>query len=246
MNSSRLDNLPVELIHHLLGYFSAHEIFHSLINVTSYIDAILITYGNYRVNFKAITRQHFDLVCRYLIPDQVISLTLSNNEDTPGLTDLFLSRFQIHQFTRLQALTLNEIGAEFWETIITQMVTLRNLRSFFYYPSNRDDPWVCNLSPNQVTELDKSMFNVYAPVLPRLFRLRLCHADFLNEVSFPYLRHLVLERCTIDLIKHISSAAPHLKSLNTSFSLDPLHTEMLHLPPQLNRLILRIQGKRSL
>ena len=243
MNTSRLDHLPVELAHHLLGYFSAHEIFYSFANVTSYIDAVLATYTNYRVNFKAISRNNFDLVCRYIIPDQVIALTLSDDEDTPGLIGLFLSQFQIHQFTRLQALTLFEIGPDFWTNIIAQIVSLKYLRSFLYYPSNRSEPWICNLSPNEVTQLDKSLFSVYAPILPQLSRLRLCHGDYLGSTLFPCLRHLVLERSTINLINHISSVAPHLKSLDTSFTFHSFQTESIHPLPQLNHLVLRVEGK---
>ena len=243
MSNCRLDRLPVELIHHLLSYFSAHEIFHSFIHVSSYIDAILLVYSNYRINFKSISRTNFDLICQHVVPDQVVALTLSNDENTPGLIDLFLSRFQVNEFTRLQSLRLFEIGADFWEIIITQMVELKHLRSFCFFPSNRGNSWVCNLPSNNLTELDKSLFERYAPVLPQLYQLRLCHGDYLNSVQFPCLRRLLVERSTTDLIQHISVVAPQLEWLETSFSDDVLPKELIRPLPRLNRLVLRIQRK---
>lgn len=243
MNNCQLDNLPVELIHHLLTYFSAHEIFYTFINVTSYINAVLAAYSNYRINCKAITRANFDLICQHIIPDQVIALTLSNDEDTPGLVDLFLSRFQIKQFTRLQSLRMIEIEADFWETIITQMVQLKDLQSFCYFPSNRSNRWICKLSADVVTQLDKSLFVTYAPLLPRLYKLRLCHGDYLDSIQFPHLHHLILERSSTDMIKYICSVAPQLKSLVTNLSDDELSKELIFPLPQLNRLILHIPSK---
>jgi hypothetical protein len=243
MSCCQLDHLPVELIHHLLSYFSAHEIFYSFINVTSYIDAVLLAYSNYKINFKSITKTNFHLICRHIMPDKVIALTLSDDEMTPGLIELFLSRFQINQFTRLQSLRLFEIGPDFWEIIMTKLVGLKNLRSFSYFPSNRIDPWICNLPPDDVTLLDKCLSDKYAPVLPQLYQLRLYHGDFLKSIQFPHLRHLVLDQSSVDIIKHICSVALELKSLDTRLSTNDLGTELIFPFPQLNRFILRLQSK---
>jgi hypothetical protein len=243
MNTCRLDNLPVELIHHLLSYFSANEIFYTFTNVTSYIDAVLLAYSNYKVNFKSITKTNFHLTCQHIIPDQVISLTLSDDEETPGLLQLFLSRFQINLFTRLQSLRLFDIGPDFWEIIITKLVELKNLRSFSFFPSNRSDSWVCKLPVNDLKLLDKNLADSYAPVLPRLYQLRLCHGDFLKSIQFPCLRHLVLERSSVDIIKYICSVAPELKSLDTCFLDKALTTQLIFSLPQLNRLVLQVHGK---
>lgn len=245
MSTSRLDDLPAELFHQLFGYFSAHEILHSFARLTSYIDSILVSYPHYRVNFKTISKSHFDLVCQQIKPDQVITLTLSSDEDTPGLIDEFLSRFQIRQFTRLQALKMIEIGADFWEVIITQMVTLKHLRSFQYYPSNRDNAWICKLSSNQVTELDQSLSNIYTPILPQLFELRLNHSDYLHSIQFPYLRRLTLERTNVDIIERIASAAPQLQSLDIVLSYQTSSTKLIPPMPRLRGLKLGVQGKNS-
>ena len=167
MSISQLDALPVELVHHLLNYFSAHEIFYTFHNVTSYIDAVLLNYADYRVNFKSISRTNFDLICQHIIPSHVIALTLSDNEMTPGLINLFLSRFQITQFTQLRSLTLIEIGLDFWENIVSELTALKYLQSFSVFRSKRTSRWVSNIPNDDETQLDnKDFFNSYAPMLP--------------------------------------------------------------------------------
>ena len=130
MNTSRLDDVPVELLHQLFNYFSAHEIFYSFVHLNSYIDAVLKTYTNYRINFKAISKSHFDLVCQHIRPDDVVALVLSDDDYTPGLIDLFLSRFQVDQFIHLQMLSLISIGLDLAKIIVPQLVHLKHLRTF--------------------------------------------------------------------------------------------------------------------
>ena len=243
MSTSQLDILPVELVHHLLNYFSAHEIFYTFHNVSSYIDAILLNYADYRINFKSISRRNFDLICQHIIPAQVISLTLSDNEITPGLIKLFLSRFQITQLTQLRSLTLVEIGPDYWENIVSELTELKHLRAFCVFPLDQTKRWVSSILREDETQLDKDLFNSYAPVLPQLFKLRLSHGNFLGSIEFPQLRHLILGRSSQDIIKHICSVAPQLKSLDTTYSDVVLPSELLYPLSQLNRLILRIDGK---
>jgi hypothetical protein len=243
MNNCRLDRLPVELIHHILNYFAAHEVFYTFKNVSSYLDAILVAYSSYQINFQSITKTNFDLVCQHITPNQVIGLILSNDQNTPGLVECFLSRFQINQFSRLQSLRLIDIGPDFWENIITKLIELKNLSSFSFINSTRNDPWISNLSGIDITQLDRNLFDSYSLVLPQLHRLRLCHGDFLKSTQFPCLRHLILEQTSADIIKHICSVAPQLKSLRTEFQHNQSNTEILYPLTQLHRLALKIKGK---
>ena len=243
MSTYQLDILPVELVHHLLNYFAAHEIFYTFRNVSSYIDAVLMNYVDYRINFESISRADFDLICQHIKPDQVISLTLSDNEMTPGLINLFLSRFQMTQFTRLRSLTLIEIGSDFWEIILSKLIELKHLQSFSVFRSNRTNRWLSSIPQVDETQLDEDLFDSYAPVLPQLHKLRLCHGRFLGSIEFPQLRHLILEGSSQDIIKHVCSVAPQLKSIDTTFSYYGLTREFFKPLAPLNRLILQITGK---
>jgi hypothetical protein len=61
------------------------------------------------INFESIRKCHFDLICRYIRPEQVISLILSDKNDTPNQSQLFRSFFSIEQFINLRALKLIEL-----------------------------------------------------------------------------------------------------------------------------------------
>ncbi len=239
-----LDILPVELIHHLLNHFSAHEILYTFTNVSSYIDDVLLKYSNYCVNFKSVTRKEFESVCQRIKPDQVVSLTLSDDEYTPGLVELFLFRFEINQFTRLRSLTLVEVGPDFWEPIMTKLIDLKNLRSFIYDSSGSNDSSASKICYDDTVKLDKRLFDIYGPVLPQLNRLKLSHGDFLSSVQFPYLRHLIIQKCKANIMKHICCAAPQLKSLEADLQCDRSNPEFTFPFDQLTRLVLRITGER--
>ncbi|CAF5043864.1 unnamed protein product, partial [Rotaria sp. Silwood1] len=180
--------------------------------------------------------------CKHNVPDRVIGLILSNDEDTPGLAELFLTYFQINQFTHLQSLTLIDIGPQLWENIIQNMVELKNLRSFFYTQPSRINPWISDIIGNDLDQLDSHLFDIYSPILPQLCRLRLTHGDFLSSIQFPQLQHLILERSSVDIVKHISSVAAQLKSLQTKFILNNSTTKFIYPSTQLKRLALEIEG----
>ena len=242
MTHSQLDRLPVEIVHHLLGYFSAYEIFVSLHHVTAYIDAVLLNYSSYSVNFKSVTKAEFDLVCQCMAPDQVRSLTLSNDGETPGQVNLFSSRFQINQFTRLRSLTLIEIGAEFWEAIVAQVIDLKDLRSFVFIVTSNSRFWYTGVPTTTLLALDKSVFDVYRPALSQLNRLRLYHGDYLKSVHFPNLRQLMLNRTSLEMIQHISQVAPQLRSLETEFHHSSSGDEIIFSFLELKWLCLTITG----
>ncbi|CAF1332468.1 unnamed protein product, partial [Rotaria sordida] len=101
------------------------------IQVTSLNDAIK-SYSNYRLNFKSILRSNFDLICQHILPNQVKALILSDDQHTPGQSQLFLSHFQIDEFINLQSLTLIEIEKKSLEIINEHLYKLNRLRSFLF------------------------------------------------------------------------------------------------------------------
>lgn len=247
MNTFQLDRLPVELFHHLLGYFSAHEIFYTFTNITLYIDSVLFSYTNYRVNFKETSRAGFDLFCRHVIPDRVVALTLTDDEDTPGLIDLFCSRFRIDLFARLQALRLSGIGPDFIKRAVGQMIDLKYLQSLRYLSINSDNLCIRNMfeeNKDHAAQLDQYLFSTNHLVSPRQHSLKSDNDEFVTPVIFARLRHLALKETSINLIKNIALVVPKLRTLKTCLLLDRSHTETMPPLPKLNRLILRLEGEK--
>ena len=115
------DLLPVELLHTLFTFFFAHEILLTFSGVSDHLDAVLLAYSASQVDFQSIRRTHFDLICHRIRSEQVISLAISDDGNTPGLSELFFSRFRIEQFTQLRSLTLIEIEFESMKSIFPNL-----------------------------------------------------------------------------------------------------------------------------
>ena len=106
MNTVSLLNLPVEILHRIIDYLDTSTILLSVSNVCVYLRAISTTYNRYQLNLTSFSKWHFHRICLLLEPMNILSLTLSDDNTTPGQIRLFLSLFNIDQFTRLRSLTL--------------------------------------------------------------------------------------------------------------------------------------------
>jgi len=243
--SNTFDLLPVELLHTLFTYFLAHEILLSFYNVSDHINAVLLTYSAYRVNFKSIRKIDFDLICRHIRADQIISLVLSDDKDTPGLSELFFSRFQIEQFTQLQSLTLIEIEFESMESIFRNFHQLNRLRSFSFnveltrkkYPTRRD------YYLNMFDQIDSLSFNAYTRVLPQLTHLYLNNGNVFRSIALSHLHHLKLDKCTPNELEIIFQNAPQLQSLDICLERKTQEIDIPLPSSQLTRLNLKIIGE---
>ena len=244
-SSSRLDALPFQVLHILFTYFLAHEILFTFSNVSDYIDISLLTYSAYQFNFKSIPRATFDFLCHRIRPEQVISLTLSDDNDTTGQTELFLSRFRIEQFIHLRSLKLAQIEFESLEPIFSNLDKLKQLKALsfndstikFKYPLK---PHTYSSEYDQIILL---ILNTYFSVLPQLTRLYFNNGTTLTRLPLSNLRHLKLERCFIDDLKTIFHNAPELKSLDICLNLEDPNLTTNLTSSQLIRLKLKIQGE---
>ena len=107
--SSDFDRLPVELVLHILTYLDTETILCSLRYVCRRFYRITNVYNRYELNCQALNKWTFYRYCRIIQPENIISLILSDDDQTPGQISLFFSFFHLEQFEHLQALTLVEI-----------------------------------------------------------------------------------------------------------------------------------------
>ncbi len=121
-NSSLL-TLPVEILYHIIDYLDTPTIFLSLSNVCTYFRAISNTYNRYQLDFNSISKPYFHRICRFIEPENILSLTLSDDNKTPGQIRLFLSLFNIDQFTRLLSLTFFGIDNDDLSKILYSNIT---------------------------------------------------------------------------------------------------------------------------
>ena len=105
-----LDSLPAEVLYRVLDHLSCEEIFFSFGHVCRRFRHITQTYPRYNIDHSRISKPRFDLICRLIRPEHVLSLTLSNNKATAGQISLFLSSFDMEKFTHLRHLSLSELS----------------------------------------------------------------------------------------------------------------------------------------
>lgn len=121
--------LPVEILHHIIDYLDTSTIFLSLSNVCTHFRAILHSYNRYRLDFNSISKCNFHRICRIIQPENILSLTLSDDNKTPGQIRLFLSLFNIDQFSQLRLLSLvgtddNDLSKILYSNISSTLTSL--------------------------------------------------------------------------------------------------------------------------
>ncbi len=231
------NRLPPELLHTLFDYFSAHELFLTFSNITDYVNFVLHSYSSYRLDLKSIQKIHFDLVRRHIRPEQVISLTLSDADDTPGQSELFFSGFRIEQFTRLLSLTLIKIEYESLKFIFFNLSKLDQLRSFSFDRSIRYQ------HPYRIIPDHYHHANVNIKVLSQSSHLDLNNGAILKFIPLSHIRHLKLGKCSSNELKTIFEHASQLESLNVCVDMQRSNYELILSPNQLTQLSLEIESK---
>lgn len=194
------DSFPVEIIHMIFDYLSTCDILHGFLKLSSYIDPIVLNYNFYQINFRSILKSDFDLICQYINPRKMISLILSDGNDTPHQSDVFLSLFKLEEFyLTLHSLTLQDINNQSMELILNHLDKFNNLSSLTILNNS--------LTPSSTTLKD---------VFTRLIRLNIsCEWFFYNITPMYQLKHLIISnRCTFNQLEDIIHHAPNLISLN--------------------------------
>jgi hypothetical protein len=224
MGHCLLDILPVELFHALFSYFLAHEILLTFTSVSPYIDAILVSYPSYQVDFKSILKSHFDLICRTISPDQIISLTLSGVDDTPKQCQFFFTHFQIEQFSKLRSFRLIKIDKQLMEVIINFIDKLNR-----HCQVSLDDCDIRTLVSSQV--------------ISQLTRLRITDSKQFDWNKLYDLLPFNKEKSSITTLQYICQNASELQSLDICFENNGSNIALAFQLPQLTRLVLEVEGK---
>jgi hypothetical protein len=217
----RLDTLPIELIHKILNYLSSYDIFMSLYNINTSMNMVLDTYDKYRLNFQSINMSKFYLILHSINPSQVISLTLSNMDDTPGQFQLFLSLFSIKQFTKLQSIELSQPPNPIdFNQILIDLHTLKYLKSLS----------ILHCQPSSINQETFVLLASLINTSTSLYRLHLSGA--LNAL-FEYnltssINHLYFNDnlCNTITLQTLNSRMPCLKSLDTAITLNMNYTHL--------------------
>ncbi|CAF1104696.1 unnamed protein product [Rotaria sordida] len=133
-----IDILPVEILHRIFDNLDAQTILFSIRPVCRLFRAVVNTYDRYVFDFKFISKSNFHLLCRLINPQNIISLTLRDNEYTLDQIALFISLVRLRQLTRLHSITFFDIE-EFQLNMILKRINLNLLTSFSLNIRKHDD-----------------------------------------------------------------------------------------------------------
>ncbi|CAF2616086.1 unnamed protein product [Rotaria sp. Silwood2] len=228
-----LDLLPKEIVYTIFDFLWADDILYSFLNISNGFNNILLIYQNYHVNFKSILKPKFDLVCRFIQPNQITSLVLSDSNETPGQSKIFLSLFPIEQFINLRAITLCDIENDSHSLFIN----IRQLKYLRYFEIDTlSHIWMIET----MSQLKRLIVNKYVDNDYN-------HEILLYSISFSHLRSLTLPYCSYVQLRHILCCAPKLTSLNISLiisdcsGIDYFSEQHQETPLIINHLTMSIQ-----
>jgi hypothetical protein len=129
--------LPVEILYRIFDSIDAATIVFALRITCRRFKAIVDGYDRYAADFRSMSKCNFQLFCRLIDPQKVISLILSPMEETLDQIELFTSYFRARQFTRLRSLTLININENQLKIILKRF---RNASiTLFSFKLGRDD-----------------------------------------------------------------------------------------------------------
>ncbi|CAF3886557.1 unnamed protein product, partial [Rotaria sp. Silwood1] len=235
-----LDRLPVELIFNIFNYLTAIEILHSFYSFSQYLRQCIRKYQQYKINFQTIHKHEFDWICNVIHPDQIMTLTLSDSEETPGQMDLFFSCFATfdQSFTRLKHLRLRN-PEEFPN--LSQMKCLHTLTIDF-------KRWaIYSFDYEHIRRYDKYLANIFR--LPTLRTLILNNESLNIDFNFqllPIAEHLhtfQVHLKSIDNLPFIFKCLPNIKRLSLSLktrSMDNNFISELNVPCSLTHLTIKL------
>jgi hypothetical protein len=202
-----LYTLPIELIHHILGNLDVKTVLSSFRNVCKRFYTIVNNYNRYELDFSSISKIDFHHVCSIIRPEHIISLTLSDNDMTPGQICLFMSLFNIDQLIHLRSLSLIQIDKSELSALM-ERININVLSSLSI-----------DIRKNNSKSNDTSLISLLSNItMANLRKLDLCMwSHEINNIVWPKqytLRHLTLGHyITLKQVCKILSQSVHLRTL---------------------------------
>jgi hypothetical protein len=193
-----LQVLPTEILYEIFDYLTPFDILYSFIHLNKRINGIVKKYP-LQLDFQYISRSKFDFICRYIQPEQVISIYLSDDQ-MPNQVELFNKYFPnfYHQFIRLRRIKFIDTS-----TILSYLPKyLSSLSIKTYSKTNNTDQLIMQILTRQTQYL--TYLKVDGSYVFRSI-----------NTSFPLLTHLIIDYCTVTdfhrIVHYLTSSLTHLK-----------------------------------
>lgn len=239
-----LEQFPVEILHELFSYIPVPELYFSFFNISDHMNAVLISYPVKSIDLNSFSQLHVDFICHHIRPEKIISLTLCDDINQNGQSELFFTHFRIEQFTQLRSLTLINIDKYFLEYLFPNLNQLQHLCSFSF---DTTDEYL-KIDKNyrlHFNEVKSTLLKTCTRLLSQLNQLTLFNIQEISFGTASRLRHLKVSECSTIELKRIHSELPKLESFDACLQGDITHIEHLSSLSHLTRLTLAINGKES-
>ncbi|UJR32939.1 hypothetical protein I4U23_020400 [Adineta vaga] len=230
-----IESFANELFLEVFQYLTTSNIYHAFHGLNDRFDTIILEYfRTCDINFRSISKYDFDFICEHYLTqtiDHISSLCLSDDDDTPGQIEQFLSHgFTIRQFSNLKSLFLSNIRSEtLMETLMIDLLSLTNLVHLNFEQ--------CYF-PSEDTQNKAILFTNYIWNLPRLIH-------FCFKVKYKYRQsHHFVNRYRRDrsICLHPTITSSTLQRV-IIIGLEPCHIpldQLLTCTPCLKHLVIEI------
>ena len=208
------ESLANELLLDLFEYLDGISLLRAFFGLNSRLNQVL----SYYLDFRSISKRDFDMVCQQYLPritDRVMSLCLSDDDETPNLPEIFISRgFIFNHFIHLKSLSLYCIRSlDFLNQITIQCRHLSYLTHLN----------IINFYVNYVEDTTSTLMN-------NIWSLQLlthCRLDnffpggqcfFGIRVISTSMKYLSIDNiyCDLHVLYHLFQYTPHLRRLSTA------------------------------
>ncbi|CAF1025098.1 unnamed protein product [Adineta steineri] len=211
-NAPSLSTLPVELIYRILDYLDIETSLLSFRYVSKKFYFISNKWNSHNYDLSSISKNHFDLICRQICQEKIISLTLSDEDTTPGQIRLFFSLYRISNFPRLRSLTLRNIDSNDLYEILKDIFNC-SLTTFSCQSRGKQNKSIIHLLSKLIIQsnLEILSLNTHAHYIEQMFKSItqfhlieltigiLTFKEYQTILQYcPYLRVFVIDDCWIN------------------------------------------------
>ena len=234
ITTQSMERLPVEIFHRIFDNLDIETIFFSIRPVCRLFRSIVQNYDRLDFHSKIISKTRFDVLCRFISPQNIRSLTLYNNEQIPDQISSFVRQVRLQQLTRLHSIRLFGID-EFQLNYLFKRIDL-NLIKLFSIQINKYDNRRRKTSVNYLSTIVKQS------------NLRNLHLNIQNnrisDIEWPStcsIQCLTLDReISFDNLVKLFSCSPELHRLTVKDRFSRLIKKQILRSsfPQLTSLIL--------
>ena len=238
-----LENLANELLFDLFQYFDSIHLIYAFCGLNSRFNNLLfIHFQTHSLDFRSVSKHHFENISQehiLSIANQIVSLGLFSNDETPTIALYFSRYFMLKQFNYLQSLSLCDVNSPYiLNRIIRQCHDLLYLTHL--YITKCEFSW-----ENNALDLISSIWS-----LPKLSHLKLDLVLF-DTLRFSDIKviSLTIEHLSINIynwdfteLSHLFENTPYLRDLSTIYMNYSNTRYLLNVSPLMSELKLALIG----